>query len=276
MKRIEIDELKKISSDMLREVDKICRKNNITYYLSFGSLIGAVRHKGFIPWDDDIDICVFRKDYNRLMEAIQKDERYRFISFETDPNYYFGFGRICDKRTIIKHRLHRKVKNFGVWIDVFILDNAPEESKREEWAQQFKRLNKILRATVPTPFEFYSIRYWLSKKFFIYYLKSYKTRLRFGTKNFSKYRDKFIQLQTKYDESSNYVMVPITPYGAKVCFPKTWFEDTIDLDFEGIKVMAPKDYDKILTKTYGNYMQIPPIEKRIKRHYFQAYWLNKK
>ena len=273
MKRILESELKQIGIEMLNYVDTICRANDINYFIAFGTLIGAVRHKGFIPWDDDIDICISRTELNKLLKTIEKDGKYRVISMDNNPDYYFPFARICDPRTIVLNRPFRKVKDFGVWIDVFPLENAPKLECREEWLKEFYIRKKKMRATVPTPYEWNIINYLVKYRFLLRYYRTFKLRRKYGKENFSKFRKDYIDwidiLNTK---QSNEYFVADTPYRYRTVFPKKYFDNAVDLEFEGLKVKAPKNYDEILRITYGDYMQLPPLKKRKSHHYFKAYW----
>ncbi|MBR3134852.1 MAG: LicD family protein [Clostridia bacterium] len=264
MKELNKEELKNVQLEILKYINTICKENNITYYIFFGTLIGAVRHKGFIPWDDDVDICIKREEYNRFIKVVQKDKKYNLISFETDPNYYFPFARVSDKKTQLVLKNIRDINNFGVFVDVFIIDNAPNEDEFEEWYKKYQKLNKKVRMTVPTKIKKTSFRGKLSR------IKHFPERIFYGVKNFSKYTNELNELITKYNSiETEKCMVA---YGTKEIFNKRDFKDTVELNFENIKVSAPIGYDQILRQIYGNYMELPPEDKRASHHHFTAYW----
>ena len=269
MRELSNTELKEVSLSILRYIDKICRANNVKYFIGFGTLLGAVRHKGFIPWDDDIDICILRPDYHRFLKIMEKDNHIRLICMENDPNYYFSFARICDKRTVILNRPLRKIKDFGVWVDVFPIDNAPEKNERQTWYQEYLKRRRKMMLTIPTEYESVKISKFLHKST----LKNYIDRFRLGVKNFSKYRQDFHEWITQFNNNeTDDVFIASTPYKMKTCFPKDLFTDFSELDFECLKVCAPVDYDRYLTMIYGDYMKLPPEEERKSQHYFRAYW----
>ena len=112
---------------MLKEIDSFCRTNGITYYLAFGTLLGAVRHQGFIPWDDDIDIMMPRKDYERFEQAFSSVKNYRFLTKNNTENFPYPYGKVIDTRTVKKEPLRTRYQVIGLDIDVFPIDNYPNE-----------------------------------------------------------------------------------------------------------------------------------------------------
>lgn len=138
MKEIDITELKRIQVDILKHVDEFCREKGIKYSLYAGTLLGAVRHRGFIPWDDDIDIMMKRSDYERFFKEYSKEDHsnYQAQEFRFDTNYHYPFGKVTDTRTILREEVLDPYENLGVYIDVFPIENLPN-NKFSIWFMYF-------------------------------------------------------------------------------------------------------------------------------------------
>ncbi len=260
---IGIDELRQIQLDILKKVALFCDQNNLRYFLAGGTLLGAIRHKGYIPWDDDIDIMMPRPDYEQFLKVFHAGNC-SIISYHTDPDCIYPFAKIIDDRTVMIEDVVLKTK-MGVYIDVFPIDGLPdsmEESKR--FLRQLDPIrNKIMAKTVVL-----RRRKGLVKNILI-----------FGAKIvylFSNYRNNIIKLdklcqQYSY-QYSNFVGAFIFGYGIKERISKKSLENYILVDFEREKFRAQKGYDEYLSSIYGDYMQLPPEEKRKSHHFFKAYW----
>ena len=124
-KTINVEELKQVQLDILKFVDEYCKKNNLKYYLAYGTLLGAVRHKGYIPWDDDIDLLMFREDYEKFVTSF-KDERYKVFATEVNAKYPYPFAKVGDTTTYFEEEI-KDVMDTGVNIDIFPLDYLPED-----------------------------------------------------------------------------------------------------------------------------------------------------
>ena len=129
MERMSKEELRKTQIGILDYFTNICEENGINYFLTYGTLLGAIRHKGYIPWDDDIDVAMLREDYDKLIDVFNtnNNSRYRFSCVENDPLCMYPFGKIIDENTILYERGEQGIE-IGVYIDVFVYDNAPMES----------------------------------------------------------------------------------------------------------------------------------------------------
>lgn len=140
MKQITQEELKNIQVNILDRVKAFCDANEIEYFLFAGTLLGAVRHKGYIPWDDDIDICMRRKDYDRFFEVFNTDRKdgLRAIDYKNEKGYYLASGKVIDDRTIMQETTNFD-KKIGVYIDVFPLDDLPENVK------ELRRLDRKIK-----------------------------------------------------------------------------------------------------------------------------------
>ncbi len=269
-KEISSEEVKQIGVTILKFVDSICRENELKYFMAFGTLIGAVRHQGYIPWDDDIDICMYRKDYEKFRYIMQSQNQYRFIDMTTNNDYYFLFGRVTDKRTQLLLPHKPEIHGLGVFIDVFPIDNAPPKEYETEWYNNYLDLRKKIISTVPKTAHYYPIG--LKSTYRI--LKRLPDRVKNNPKMFSFYCMKINELVKRYNSSEvDQIVVLDTPYGLKTVMNRDVFGDAVELEFEGEKFFAPIDYDKYLRTLYGDYMQLPPVDKRVSSHGFKAYWI---
>ena len=126
--KIPSEEIKKIEISILDYIASVCEENNIGYYLAYGTLLGAIRHHGFIPWDDDIDIYMLREDYMKFIEIAKEHihHRYKLLSIYNDDDYYYEFAKVVDSNTKLKINNVKQIKKEGVWVDIFPLDNVPK------------------------------------------------------------------------------------------------------------------------------------------------------
>ncbi len=233
--------------DILIEVDKVCRKHDIEYWIDYGTLIGAVRHGGFIPWDDDIDISLMHKDYARLRKVLIEElpEQFFFQDTTTDPKAFSHYGRIRDKKSYCYYPYFTKLTEQGLWIDIFQYDEIP--SLRMKRAVDF-----LYRRTYREIHHYGDAAYnqtWrrIVNKFFAYLLHPISLIGVTLTRWLGKYNTK--------GELSKFEGPQRVDY-KKYIFPLT------EISFEGYMFMAPGNYDAHLRNIYGDYMQIPQEEKR--------------
>ncbi len=257
---LESDELRKLQLlqiDMLIEFDRICKKNNIGYILDAGTLLGAVRYKGFIPWDDDIDIRMLRSDYEsfcKIVEADLNSEKFIFQNEKTDKEYIWGYAKIRRKGTdfIRLGQEHLRMKT-GVFIDIFPCDGLPK-FKINKMIYNFLALmsRKIAYSRIGAKTE-----------------KNKYMRVLYKVLRCIPVKVSFIIidiLSRVIDERNKELVGCISWYGKKdkLGFKKEWFTDRILIDFEGMMFYAPKDYDGFLIHSFGeDYMTPPPEEKRV-------------
>lgn len=258
-----IKQVKKLELKILKYVQQVCENNNIKYYLIGGTLLGAVRHKGFIPWDDDIDIVMFRDDYNRFIELMNDDIEDGFFmqNFRTEPMYTRYITKIrLDGTKFLERSLDNYPIHHGIFIDIFPLDKISyKNQKKIDRRVQFA--NKILAARM---------------------IKN--GQLNMSNKNKSlvfsiiKPLVKIIPLRVYSDlidwiycydnkKKCEYVTNFSSQYGwRKQTFPIDVYGEGTYLEFEGHQFMAPAKWEVILKSLYGDYMQLPPEEKQNSGH----------
>lgn len=261
----ELNAIKKIELDILLEVDCVCKQENIDYSLAFGTLLGAVRHKGFIPWDDDIDIMMRRKDYDRFLEVApqQLKDSFYLVNYKENIDYAHAFSKVMAKNTTMKE-VTTDNPNIpqGIWIDVFPIDITPDDEVLRK--KQFEKTMQIRKAL------FCISNYTFGKKgikLLLYRLK--KVLYVFSTRD--KLIEQFENLAKAYDApkvSTEYVMnLCGNESYEKETFKRDWFENYVDIEFEKHRFKAIKDYDDFLHHMYGDYMMLPPVDKRVPHHY---------
>ena len=266
MDELTLDELKIIEFDILKYFDAFCKEHNIRYFLAFGTLLGAIRYKKFIPWDDDIDLLVPREDYDRLIKLFIDCERYQLFAFEKNSNFHYPFAKLCDMTTRKEQAVYknRGVK-LGVEIDIFPLDTwdndlekAKIEAKRIKKYQNWLKVTKLDKVLLPNP-----VRRFL-------WSMIHPVVKMIGGGFFIK---KMIKESNKPEQrGSRYVGAKVWPiYGERGIIPAEAFAESIEIEFEGQMFPVPKGYDIYLTCLYGNYMPEPPKEKQKTHHAFKAY-----
>ena len=267
MKELTLQELKEIEFEILKMFDAFCKENNIRYYLSHGTLLGAIRYKKFIPWDDDVDLLIPREDYNRMIELFQDTERYKLFAFEKNPNYRYPIAKLCDMTTRKDEFSYNNGVELGVDIDLFPLDYWDDDLDKAKKEVKYIRKNmfrlgltKLKKPDSINP----------AKRFVKgIAMTFYKT---FGSAYFIK---KIIKASDREEQKgSKYLGCKAwCVYGEKGIIPADAFSETIEIEFEGEKFPAPKGYDKYLTCLYGDYLPEPPKEKQKTHHSFKAYKL---
>jgi len=257
MRKIEIEELKQIQLAILKEVHNFCVKRGLRYSLSGGTLLGAVRHKGYIPWDDDIDIMMPRPDYNILVKEFNGYRSHLICgAYENDKKFMYSIAKIYDDRTILNEEKHIII---GINIDVFPIDGFPETTRETKFfLKKYFLLSEILYLKIIKGYS-------LKTKFFSYFAKLIPLSL---------IQKKISNLIKEYDyEKSKFVGAVCGRYLLKEKYPRFVFLDYIELPFENYKFNAIKQYDIYLSQHYGNYMELPPLEKRESHNYKDMFWI---
>lgn len=245
---------------ILKEVHKICEENNIKYFLSDGTLIGAIRHQGFIPWDDDLDIGMLREDYEKFCKIAPQilSENFILQNFQTDKGYGLQFGKVILKNTVWIEKVAKNTNRqwSGIYIDIFPYDNITENKKMQKL---INRLYIFIQGLILIKFKYINIsNYESMAKKLKYVLKkiylctiSKKLLIYIRDSICKRYLNKSKTLVTKY--GGNFY---------KNQNPYNFYKDLTLQTFEDTLFYIPKNYDKILKNLYGNYMEIPPIEKQ--------------
>lgn len=277
-KALSVQEVKETVLRALLSFRDICEKEGLRYYLAFGTLLGAVRHKGFIPWDDDVDILMPRSDYERLREMAPKirTNDYELLHYSHEPNYFQYFMKYCDRRTIVTPPRFNNGYLYGLNIDIFPLDyfDGPDgESVHQEMISMKKAIKKL------------EDKYWI--------WGTYQTGPKAVVKKMIKkalyllHKKKADSISSVYAEADLKLRKRANaegPYAAYMYDRQNalWLkkdftggnDETSDLLFEGFHFTGPADPDTVLTKLFGDYMTPPPPEKQVSLHSYTAFLLN--
>ena len=260
----QLQQLKDREREMLRCFADICNKHGIKYFVQGGTLLGTVRHGGFIPWDDDIDVSLHREDYEKFLAVAEKElpEYYFLQTKDTDPEYPNNFAKIRDSRTTFIETSARNLNiNHGAYIDIFPLDNYPKGKK----AKAYELKKKLLTWRINTAF-------YLPHMSLISKIVTIITMILFPSLKGA------IEKREKLFKSVPETGIVVNNSGAwlsKEIIPKEWVQDTIEMEFEGIRVNVSDKYDQWLTYVYGDYMSLPPENERVGHHFVDAFDMNK-
>lgn len=265
MREIGWDEFKKIALGILINFDEVCKKNNIKYSLAYGTLLGAVRHKGYIPWDDDIDVMMSREDYIKFLGVRNEMEsKYKVLALETEEQYASPLAKIVDTNTVLYQKGYGAGNiDLGIYVDIFVLDYVSEVL--EERRKVYKKcdfLQKIWRFCAGNPNPKHSK--------IINVLRKRINRTDFAKKIAQKMNIYAQKMSVKSTILSN-LLFGETDREIDIVY-KNEFEELCFYDFEGMQFLGFKNFDFHLTKWYGNYMELPPIEKRVSGHSYDVFW----
>ena len=249
----DVKELWAVELDLLLKFDDICKKHNIKYWLDSGTLLGAVRHKGFIPWDDDIDVVVMREGYEKLLEVVAEfEEPYFLQSAYTDKNYSRGHLQLRNSKTCMMLPYEANIVDFnqGIFLDIFVLDGVTNDKLALK--EQFKEMTKLKKY----------LRY-ITYQDSLNCLKRPIKKIRAGLVKFlfgdlQEIFDKFSYVAAKYSDCDfvDKLMFRNNPDECKF-LKKEYFYNTESISFEGKKFPVPSDYDSVLKEYYGNNYMAP-------------------
>ena len=266
MRKIETKELREVQISILVAVDKFCRENNIRYSLACGTLLGAVRHGGYIPWDDDIDIYMPRADYEKFEQLFPRhyEKRYELGSLKRDDSWCLPFGKIYDNRTTVVEK-RSKAKTPGVNIDVFPIDEVPDD--KEEFQLYNRKRKSLILDLRHSQMRFSKLNTFKKNCGVLVYSAKFLFK---SPRRIAERCDKYAQI---YNGRGCHLLFE-TSMGmtVKEPFEKELFDDITDITFENQLFLGFKNYDSYLTHTFGDYMKLPPMEKRVSEHTMDAYW----
>lgn len=256
---IDLTELKRIQLDMLVDIDRFCRANNIRYSLAYGTLLGAIRHGGYIPWDDDIDICMPRPDYERFISTYSGCHGcYKCYSTKTSHEYMLPFAKVSDERTVLCETLYEK-DEFGIYIDVFPVDAMGEKKQifKSIWLNRFLNTKKAVLGHRSLKKDIILalgkvVLYPISISKVLSAMETVASKYRFG------------------DTLTCEIFCSSTV--EREIVPTSFFLNYNDISFEGIQFLAVREFDGYLTALYGDWRELPPVEKRVSTHVFEAWW----
>ena len=260
-KKLDIDEIKEVELGVMDYIHNICKEKGINYSLAYGSLLGAVRHRGFIPWDDDLDIALKRDQYDKLYQAILEDNNsiYKVVSWENDSRYPYPFYRVYDSRTVYENNYIQNDIELGICVDVFPFDDYKDVNKEITKLDMYRRLSV---------YTLYGIR---NKEAGIKNIVRYLMLVVFRLTRVKTWNKKLNDCsKTPVDGEYIDYLMESKKYSTKV--DAKALDEVVECKFEDRVYNIPKDYDHILTTIYGaDYMEIPPLEKRIQHDDFVAY-----
>lgn len=245
-----------IQVELLNQVDRICRKHNIRYMLTGGTLLGAVRHKGFIPWDDDVDVRLERCEYERFCEVCQQEldgDKFFFQTYKTDKNYPWFYGKLrYNYSRYVRVGQEHLDMNDGIFLDIFPTDGMPNNVIGRTFTLiKCRLLKKMLYSVVGSVHEKNPVKRVVYK-----IMNKYPKRLVY--KSFEamakKYSDNKYRYVTDYSFPSHIIQ-------SEYC-SRDWLSDLFEIEFEEKKYYTISAYDRWLTIGYGNYMELPPVEQR--------------
>ncbi|NLZ75911.1 MAG: LicD family protein [Erysipelotrichia bacterium] len=273
MKELTLDEIKEVLIELLEEFDEICRKEGLNYSLGGGSAIGAVRHKGFIPWDDDIDVAMLRKDYNKFIEYCKTHKTtFKTCFHETNSNYYLMFGKVYNPNTKFIQDKVISADQVGIALDIFPIDYL---AKDYDTSLKLYKKSEFLRNLL------------LTKNWKKYYKGKSDNKILeigrwmfFALSRFLNGKKLIEKIEKIYinnkKENAEFAMCVCGVYEEKEIMSKKIYDEYMDIEFEGKNYMIFTKYDEYLRQMFGDYMKLPPKEKQKPHHEYPAYWVKSK
>lgn len=265
MEKVDINEYHEKLLEELKFIDELCNKLNLKYFLIFGTLLGAIRHKGFIPWDDDLDIMMPRPDYDKLLEYMKNNDTGIYSIVNNDNgNAPYLISRVSDNRYHLDFQKDIPYE-IGIFIDIYPMDGAGK-------TMVFSKLYAYYAHCLMICFNFtlenvYNKKRNILKQFIVHLINRIQRINCFSAKNIlNRLCHTYTLEKSKYCACMNWLI----DYKNEI-IEKSLFETISRTKFENIEVNIPAEYDKILTAIYGNYMELPPEEKRVGQHFYEIY-----
>lgn len=272
MKEMTLNELQEQTLEILKDIHGFCEKAQINYFVAGGTLIGLIRHKGFIPWDDDADVFMMRSDFDVFCKTYQSD-KYKMIYHGNDRSAIMTFARVCEcNNTAFRQERPWTDQDGGIWVDILPLDGIPSNNK--EYVSHYHKICRWLRVM----YKFRRVNHHINSKDSVWsIIKTIVARI-LGIGNLVPHiiNNKISRMMRKYSIDKTGCWGSLSGFQNK----DGGWRGTIDevfpctlVDFEDTKLYAPKEYDKLMRRYYGDYMQLPPEKDRIpKQYWIKFYW----
>ena len=267
MRHLSSKEIQSISNDILKHIREVCDRINVPFFLAYGTVIGAIRHKGFIPWDDDIDIYMYRSDYEKFKQiVIEENTQFKLLDVEIASQYYMPQVKLMDRRTRMDWHVAKNIYPIGVWVDIYVLDNVPDDDRV---LRSFQRKLNFLQSCYAHSLYRPTIN---SLKSFVSFILLCWTKI-IGPRFFSKI---IVSMAKRYNNQSTRRIAPSSFTASsreEAVLDREIIGNGVLAEFEGEGYLVPEKTDAYLRHFYGNYMQLPPEEKRISNHTADFYLL---
>ena len=268
MQTIEVDELKRIQVDVLSAAHDFCMENGIMYSLACGTLLGAIRHNGYIPWDDDIDIYMKRPDYERFIKSFPQayKEHYKLVSIERNENWYRLYANLYDDRTICReHKVNDEIQ-IGAKIDIFPVDNVPDKKIKWKLFDIIRRM--LIYISSAKRIDVRSEHRSFYRQFFVALFKV--LLLPIPSRKLLLWVDSYCQVNNKSETKR--LFENVCGIIQKNPFKREDFDRVALHCFENKEFCIMEGFDDYLRNGFGDYMKLPPEHKRVSNHHFDAYW----
>ncbi len=266
MDQITLRKVQLVQLEIAKEIKRVCEQNNIGYFLDSGTLLGAVRHKGFIPWDDDMDMGMLRADYEHFLRIAPQalNPQYVLLCWQEDERYPHQFAKVMKRGTLYHEETNHGGSFEGIFVDVFPYDRLPEDRQALKHTRFcLTAYRAMIRAKCKyqtwTSHGKFHVKRWIKNlpfRILSLFYKRADLRMRY---------DRLAQSHNQDAPFRYYVSQGVETYG-DWCIPHHCLEEFTELPFEDTSFRVPKDYDAYLTHAYGNYMTLPPVEKRGDQH----------
>lgn len=253
-----------VQLEILREIVRVCELNDIKYFLIGGTMLGAVRHQGFIPWDDDLDIGIMRTDYEKFLSVapLSLNKRYKLVDWKTDKTYPHPMAKVIKKGTVYRERKRKDAGEQGIWVDVFPYDSIESVVLLKKRVLKLKALRSLIRAKC-------KYQTWQGENGILIgkFIKNLPFTIMSIFVDKANLIRKYEALSIEADsEASKCVFENGTEDYSKWCFPKAYFQEFVNISFEDEDYIVPKKYHEYLSIAYGDYMKLPPESERENRH----------